>query len=246
MRVFLVENLSVMLQVGWFRHTKRKYREGEDLQDVTAPPLTGSWASTRARSSRFWIAGIHVRRAVHRHPKLQMAAHHTRGEGERHGAALLMKRRGLEGVRQRCRPTGRGTTDCRKQEDRLRGGRHTLERVLDTDELLKSPGIPREAAVVRAAREGGPSDRETSSPTLYQRTGRRHHRQQRKTTTAAATHHILTRPVSMRAWAAAWAQLGGPVADRDHAWWALELSSFQLDDVMTSKPHIAIAAQHHP
>ncbi|MCB0783739.1 MAG: UDP-N-acetylmuramoyl-L-alanine--D-glutamate ligase, partial [Flavobacteriales bacterium] len=72
------------------------------------------------------------------------------------GAALLAKRRGLEVFVSDAGPIGEAQRTLLKQEDiAFEEGGHTLERVLDTDELLKSPGIPQDAAVVRAARERG-------------------------------------------------------------------------------------------
>ena len=160
------------------------------------------------------------------------------------GAALLAKRRGLEVFVSDAGPIGEAQRTLLKQEDiAFEEGGHTLERVLDTDELLKSPGIPQEAAVVRAARERGIpvigeiefASRYTNAPVIGI-TG-----SNGKTTTTLLTHHILTR-------AGLDAGLGGNVgrswagllADRDHAWWVLELSSFQLDDVKDFKPHIAV------
>ena len=58
--VFLVENLSVMLQVGWFKYTKRKYGEGRRIFRMS--PLHHHYQKLGIHESkivsRFWIAGI--------------------------------------------------------------------------------------------------------------------------------------------------------------------------------------------
>ena len=58
--VFLVENLSVVLQVGWFKYTKRKYGEGRRIFRMS--PLHHHYQKLGIHESkivsRFWIAGI--------------------------------------------------------------------------------------------------------------------------------------------------------------------------------------------
>ena len=58
--IFLIENLSVMIQVTWFKYTKRKYGEGRRVflmspihhhyqkKGIPEPKIT----------TRFWIVGI--------------------------------------------------------------------------------------------------------------------------------------------------------------------------------------------
>ena len=55
--IFVVEALSVMLQVGWFKYTKRRYGEGRRLLKMA--PLhhhfeKNGWAETKV-VVRFWI-----------------------------------------------------------------------------------------------------------------------------------------------------------------------------------------------
>jgi phospho-N-acetylmuramoyl-pentapeptide-transferase len=58
--VFLIENLSVMLQVGWFKYTRRKYGEGRRLLRMS--PLHHHYQKLGYHESkivsRFWIVGI--------------------------------------------------------------------------------------------------------------------------------------------------------------------------------------------
>jgi phospho-N-acetylmuramoyl-pentapeptide-transferase len=58
--VFLMENLSVMLQVGWFKYTKRKYGEGRRIFKMA--PLHHHYQKLGMHEakivSRFWIVGV--------------------------------------------------------------------------------------------------------------------------------------------------------------------------------------------
>ncbi|MFV0540474.1 MAG: phospho-N-acetylmuramoyl-pentapeptide-transferase [Aestuariibaculum sp.] len=58
--IFLVENLSVVLQVGWFKYTKRKYGEGRRILKMS--PLHHHYQKLGYHESkivtRFWIVGI--------------------------------------------------------------------------------------------------------------------------------------------------------------------------------------------
>lgn len=128
-------------------------------------------------------------------------------------------------------------------------GGHTVERVLDTDEVIKSPGIPDTASVVRAAHDQGLpviseiefAARHTTAP-IIGITG-----SNGKTTTTLLTHHILAR-------GGIDAGLGGNVgnsfaalvASREHACYVLELSSFQLDGIRAFRPHIAVLTNITP
>jgi phospho-N-acetylmuramoyl-pentapeptide-transferase len=58
--VFLIENLSVVLQVGWFKYTKKKYGEGRRI--FLMSPLHHHYQKQNMHESkitaRFWIIGI--------------------------------------------------------------------------------------------------------------------------------------------------------------------------------------------
>lgn len=58
--VFLVENLSVMMQVGWFKYTKKKYGEGRRIFKMA--PLHHHYQKLGMHESkivaRFWIVGV--------------------------------------------------------------------------------------------------------------------------------------------------------------------------------------------
>lgn len=111
-------------------------------------------------------------------------------------------------------------------------GGHTAERILDADIVVKSPGIPDKAPIIRALRERGVkviSEIEFARPFSKGRTlcitG-----SNGKTTTTTLTHRILAE-------AGYDVAVGGnigrsyalTVAEQDREWYVLELSSFQLD-----------------
>jgi phospho-N-acetylmuramoyl-pentapeptide-transferase len=58
--VFLVENLSVIIQVSWFKYTKRKYGEGRRV--FLMSPLHHHYQKKGYHEAkivtRFWIMGI--------------------------------------------------------------------------------------------------------------------------------------------------------------------------------------------
>ena len=58
--IFLIENLSVVIQVAWFRHTKKKYGEGRRV--FLMAPLHHHYQKQNMPESkitaRFWIVGI--------------------------------------------------------------------------------------------------------------------------------------------------------------------------------------------
>jgi phospho-N-acetylmuramoyl-pentapeptide-transferase len=58
--IFLVENISVMMQVSWFKYTRKKYGEGRRI--FLMSPLHHHFQKKGIHESkivtRFWIAGI--------------------------------------------------------------------------------------------------------------------------------------------------------------------------------------------
>jgi UDP-N-acetylmuramoylalanine--D-glutamate ligase len=122
-------------------------------------------------------------------------------------------------------------------------GGHTASRVLGADELVKSPGIPDTASLVVAAREKGvPVISEIEFAYRYCNgriigiTG-----SNGKTTTTLLTYHILQKAgIDVAVGGNVGTSFAGLVADGDHAWYVLELSSFQLDGIATFRPDIAM------
>ena len=128
-------------------------------------------------------------------------------------------------------------------------GGHTPERILNADEVVKSPGIPGTAPMVKALREQGThiiseiefAARYDSAKKICV-TG-----SNGKTTTTSLIYYLLRE-------AGLDAGLGGnigksyalQVATEKHDYYVLEISSFQLDDAYDFRPDIAIITNITP
>lgn len=128
-------------------------------------------------------------------------------------------------------------------------GAHSEAEVLNTNEIIKSPGIPLTAPIVQKAIAKG-----INIIDELEFAGRHSEGQvigitgtNGKTTTSLLTYHLLQKgglDVGLagnvgQSWA-------GQLVDRDHAWWVLEMSSFQLDGLQTLKPKIGILTNITP
>lgn len=166
------------------------------------------------------------------------------------GAAVLAKAKGL----------GVFVSDAGRIKDKYKDllrqwdipfeeNRHSSDLILGAEEIIKSPGIPESAPVVAAALEQGiPVISEIEFAARYSAgkficiTG-----SNGKTTTTLLTHHLLVK-------GGLDAGLAGNVGNSfalellkgDHAWWVLEISSFQLDGMFRFRPHIAILTNITP
>lgn len=121
--------------------------------------------------------------------------------------------------------------------------KHTEELILNADIVMKSPGIPKKAALIQKLKEQGTSviseiefaSRYTDAK-IIAITG-----SNGKTTTTSLMYHILKQ-------AGLNVGLGGNigtsfallVATQKYDYYVLEISSFQLDDIETFRPDVAI------
>jgi UDP-N-acetylmuramoylalanine--D-glutamate ligase len=123
-------------------------------------------------------------------------------------------------------------------------GHHTASRILAADEIMKSPGIPEKNELVKEIRKKGiPVISEIELAYRYKGdsriigiTG-----SNGKTTTTAMTYHIC------RHGGLDCALVGNigysfarQVAEDPKQWYVAEISSFQLDDIVTFRPDVAI------
>jgi UDP-N-acetylmuramoylalanine--D-glutamate ligase len=128
-------------------------------------------------------------------------------------------------------------------------GNHSENLILAADEIIKSPGIPFTAPIVKKALEKGiPIIDELEFASRYSKgkviaiTGTNG-----KTTTTLLTYHLMKKAgldVGMagnvgESWA-------GQLVNGDHTWWVLETSSFQIDGFKTLKPKIAVLTNITP
>ncbi|MBK8633730.1 MAG: UDP-N-acetylmuramoyl-L-alanine--D-glutamate ligase [Saprospiraceae bacterium] len=159
------------------------------------------------------------------------------------GAALLAKKAGFE-----CFLSDKGFI---KQEYKdvldqylikYEEGGHTPELLMDADLVVKSPGIPNESEVVTAFLTKGTkviSEIEFGflhcHSTILAVTG-----SNGKTTTSALLHHVLKSAGKDVEIAGNYGySFAGLVAERNPEYIVLEISSFQLDDIETFRPHVS-------
>ena len=162
-----------------------------------------------------------------------------------YGSAILAKKQGFDVFL-----TDRGTIAPRFKQ-RLEEwavpyeeGQHTLERILDADEVIKSPGIPEKAPIVEQLRtrnipiisEMEFAFRYMGKARVIAITG-----SNGKTTTTSLIYKIMQE-------AGLKVALGGnigesfaySVATDTYDWYVLELSSFQLDGMYRFRAHIGV------
>ncbi|EOR94140.1 UDP-N-acetylmuramoylalanine--D-glutamate ligase [Arcticibacter svalbardensis MN12-7] len=120
---------------------------------------------------------------------------------------------------------------------------HSEERILSADEVIKSPGIPEKAPLIKKIREKGISiiseiefaSRYSNAKTICI-TG-----SNGKTTTTMLTYHILKDAGLHVGLAGNIGQsYARQVAQKDFDWYVLEISSFMLDDMYEFKADIAV------
>ena len=119
---------------------------------------------------------------------------------------------------------------------------HTESKILNADLVMKSPGISSNVELVRrliAANTPVISEIEFASKfteaTIVGITG-----SNGKTTTASLTHHILKQEIEVGLAGNIGDSFAKQVLEKDYKNYVLEISSFQLDDCIDFKPHIAV------
>ncbi len=122
-------------------------------------------------------------------------------------------------------------------------GTHSADFLQGAELVIKSPGIPSEAAIVVDLRKAGAeviseiefASRHTSGK-IIAITGTNG-----KTTTTLLTKHIFAKAGRDVVAAGNVGQsFAGMLAERDREFWVLEVSSFQLDDIVSFKPDVAV------
>ncbi|MEH1008765.1 UDP-N-acetylmuramoyl-L-alanine--D-glutamate ligase [Winogradskyella sp. ECml5-4] len=125
---------------------------------------------------------------------------------------------------------------------------HTESKILNADIVMKSPGIPDKVALVKQIREAGiavVSEIEFASKftdaTLVAITG-----SNGKTTTATLTHHLLKQELDVGLAGNIGDSFAKQILEKNHDNYVLEISSFQLDDIISFKPKIAVLTNITP
>ena len=127
--------------------------------------------------------------------------------------------------------------------------KHSEERILTADLIIKSPGIPEKAPLIKKLREKGVQIiSEIEFAGYYSKakticiTG-----SNGKTTTSMMTFHILKKAgINVGLAGNIGTSYAKQVAENDFDWYVIELSSFQLDDMFKFKADIAILTNITP
>ncbi|WP_298536002.1 UDP-N-acetylmuramoyl-L-alanine--D-glutamate ligase [uncultured Algibacter sp.] len=119
---------------------------------------------------------------------------------------------------------------------------HTESKILSADIVMKSPGIPDKVSLIKQIREAGIpviSEIEFASrfteATIVGVTG-----SNGKTTTATLTHHILKQELNVGLAGNIGDSFAKQILEDDFENYVLEISSFQLDDIVNFRPNIAV------
>lgn len=125
---------------------------------------------------------------------------------------------------------------------------HTVSKIWNANLVIKSPGIPDKVSLIAQIREQGIqiiSEIEFAarftSATIVGITG-----SNGKTTTASLTHHILKQQLHVGLAGNIGYSFANQVLDSDFKNYVLEISSFQLDDIIDFKPKIAVITNITP
>jgi UDP-N-acetylmuramoylalanine--D-glutamate ligase len=123
-------------------------------------------------------------------------------------------------------------------------GQHSVERILEADEVMKSPGIPESNPLVQQIRAKGiPIISEVELAYRYKGnskiiaiTG-----SNGKTTTTSMIYHMChTAGLDCALVGNIGFSFARQVAEQPRQWYIAEISSFQLDDIQTFRPDIAV------
>lgn len=127
-------------------------------------------------------------------------------------------------------------------------GEHSEDKILNADLVMKSPGIPNTVPLIQQIRAKGitiVSEIEFASKytnaTLVGITG-----SNGKTTTATLTHHLLKQRLNVGLAGNIGDSFAKQILEHDFENYVLEISSFQLDDSIDFKPHIAVLTNITP
>src|SRR5215471_7116836 len=124
------------------------------------------------------------------------------------------------------------------------GGQHTEEKIINADEVMKSPGIPEKNELVKKIRKHGIpviseielAYRHAGNSRIIGITG-----SNGKTTTTALAWHICKKGgLDCALVGNIGYSFAKQVAEDPKPWYVAEISSFQLDDIKTFRPHVAI------
>ncbi|HXH19704.1 MAG TPA: UDP-N-acetylmuramoyl-L-alanine--D-glutamate ligase [Chitinophagales bacterium] len=160
------------------------------------------------------------------------------------GAAILAKQQGYEVF----------ISDCGRVKDKYKSalakhgitweeGTHTETRILKAAEIIKSPGIPENSPIMKAIRRKKiPVISEIefayrfTDAKIIAITG-----SNGKSTTTSLTYHIFKKAgLNVGLAGNIGYSFARQVAEQKHDYYVLEISNFQLDDIVHFKPHVSV------
>lgn len=166
------------------------------------------------------------------------------------GAALLAKAKGFDVF-----VSDQGTIkDKYKSELVSEGisfeeGSHSIEKILSAELIIKSPGIPDKAEIIKQAKAKGIEIIDELEFGFRYLTGKviAITGTNGKTTTTLLTYHLLqTAGLRVALAGNVGESLARKVATGSHDWYVIEISSFQLDGTKTFRPEIGILTNITP
>lgn len=166
------------------------------------------------------------------------------------GAAILGKRKGWTVF---VSDKGSIREEQRKELDELgvewEQEKHTEEKVLQADLVVKSPGIPDKVPLIMKLREKGTKVISEIEFAGYYNTAKTIciTGSNGKTTTTMLTHHILRKAgINVGLAGNVGTSFAKQVAENEYDWYVIELSSFQLDDMYDFRADVAILTNITP
>ncbi|HTE31597.1 MAG TPA: UDP-N-acetylmuramoyl-L-alanine--D-glutamate ligase [Chryseolinea sp.] len=160
------------------------------------------------------------------------------------GAALLAKVKGFDVfVSEQAIIKEKHKTELLREQIAFEEGQHSPDLILNAELIIKSPGIPEKSEIVLKVKEAGiPMIDEIEFACRYASgkviaiTGTNG-----KTTTTLLTYHLMKNAGFTVALAGnVGFSMARQLAERDHDWYVIEVSSFQLDGIKEFRPEIAI------
>ncbi|MDE7355662.1 MAG: UDP-N-acetylmuramoyl-L-alanine--D-glutamate ligase [Rikenellaceae bacterium] len=166
------------------------------------------------------------------------------------GSAVLARKEGFEVfLSDSGRLSDQIKASLQKEGIPFEEGGHTMDKILDADEVIKSPGIPETAPVMKEVRKKGiPVISEIEFGGRYSKarhiciTG-----SNGKTTTTTLVYELLKAAgLNVGVGGNIGLSYAYQVATCDYDWYVLELSSFQLDDTFTFRSDVAVLTNITP
>jgi UDP-N-acetylmuramoylalanine--D-glutamate ligase len=160
------------------------------------------------------------------------------------GAALLAKVRGMDVfVSDQGLLKDKYKNDLVANKIEFEEGKHTEDKILNADLIIKSPGMPDKAEIIKKAKAKGIEIIDELELAFRYLTGKiiAITGTNGKTTTTLLTYHLMKSAGLKVALAGNVGEsLARKVAFENHDWYVVEVSSFQLDGTKTFRPHIGI------